>query len=233
MEAEFRRFKLSQFYERVSAIDGQKIVGDRGPAIGCFRSHLKALELARATGGSVHLIEDDRILSTRLKPFLASLECARLLSEFDLVFLEMWVDEPVVRRYQEALARAGTGLHALNLRGLRVGSTGSYVVSERSADRVASLLAAEVERGARVPVDNFYSQMVATGMLRAAVVVPFLTCTDIVTGSASSIQLLTQDQMAAHVKLRTAFFVERGRQPFFKLQPLSPEPAMIGADDPE
>ncbi len=222
MEAELRRFRLSQFYQRVRAVDGHAIQPDFwGATMGCFRSHLKAVEIARDAGGIVHIMEDDRLLSGRLRSFLQSPQCQGLLRTFDLVFLDMWVDPGTVEQYRQALAAAAGGLNIVNLRGLRVGSAASYLVSGRSAGRIAELLAAEAERGPRVPVDDFYSRMVQTADLKAAVILPFLTCMDMETATDSAIQIRGKEYMTMQVLMRTAFFVERERQASAKLVPAS------------
>ena len=228
IEAEIRRFDLSEAYARLSAIDGKAVVGGvRAGMAGCFLSHRKAIETARRIGGIVHILEDDAILSARLKDFLPSPACAAALDRFDLVFLDMWVlrDEKSVRRYQEALRRAGNGLFFMDLRGAKISSADSYLVGPRSVDKVAALLGAEASLGPRMAVDQFYSRMVAAGRLTAAVVLPFLTCVDIETGSRSSIQAMDREEQRRFVMLRTAFFVDRDRQPAFALPPLGGEAA--------
>jgi len=195
IEAEIQRFGLSEGYTRLSAIDGNAVVGGANAgAVGCFLSHLKAVETARRLGGIVHILEDDAILSARLKDFLGSPSCAAALDRFDLVFLDMWVrpDEKSVRRYQEAQRQAGDGLFLMDLRAMKVTSADSYLVGPRSVDKVAGLLAAEAAAGPRGAVDSLISKMVSTGRLTAAVVVPFLTCVDIETGIRSSVQAMSR-----------------------------------------
>ena len=223
IEAEISRFGLSETYTRLGAIDGNAVVGGAtAGAVGCFLSHLKAVEAARRLGGIVHILEDDAILSERLKDFLGPPSCAAALDRFDLVFLDMWVrpDEKSVRRYQEAQRQAGDGLFLMDLRGVKVTSADSYLVGPRSVDKVAGLLAAESGAGPRGAVDSFYTQMVSTGRLTAAVVVPFLTCVDIETGTRSSVQAIGREDQRRSVMLRTAFFVDRDRQPSLALPPL-------------
>jgi GR25 family glycosyltransferase involved in LPS biosynthesis len=228
MEAEFRRFKLARFYERISGVDGHPgAVGPWGPVIGCFRSHLKVMEIAKERG-TVHVLEDDKLLSDRLKPFLDSRACAVMLAEFDLLFLEMWVETKAIPRYRQSLSLAGTTVHAMNLRGLRIGTASSYVVSERSSGRIAALLAEEVRRGPRMPVDNFYSHLVDTGLLKAAVAVPFLTCMDMETAPQSSIQSLERRKMVEQAMLRTSFFVDQSRQPAAQLPSIEPSRRVPG-----
>ena len=125
-----------------------------------------------------------------------------------------------MRLYQEAQRHAGAGLFLMDLRAVKVTSADSYLVGPRSVDKVAGLLAAEAAAGPRGAVDSFYSQMVSTGRLTAAVVVPFLTCVDIETGTRSSVQTMSREDQRRSVMLRTAFFVDRDRQPAFGLPPL-------------
>lgn len=81
-------------------------------------------------------------------------------------------------------------------------------------------MAAEVQRGPGMPIDGFYATMVRGGQLTAAVMVPFLTCIDLETGTHSSIQAISREEQRRYVMLRTAFFVDRDRQPAFPLPPL-------------
>jgi GR25 family glycosyltransferase involved in LPS biosynthesis len=218
MEAEFRRFRLTSNYQRISAVDGQSLVTSSRlipGAVGCFRSHLKTLEIASRAGSPVHILEDDKLLSDRLKPFLSSAECLKLLAQFDLLFLENWVDVPSLPHYRRALSRAGTGYEALDLRDHRIGTTSSYVISPRSAARLAVAAGAEAAAGPRIPIDSFYSRRMKAGALKAAVVVPFLTCMDIESGAQSSIQTMSQSGMVKQAKIRTSFFVDPGRQPSY------------------
>ena len=53
MEAEFERFGLSKNYQRLRAVQNE--LG----AVGCLRSHLKALDLVRRQDALVHILEDD------------------------------------------------------------------------------------------------------------------------------------------------------------------------------
>jgi hypothetical protein len=214
MEAEFSRFKLSSFYERVSAVDGQPGAPEKAAgAFGCFRSHLKVAEIGARAGSAIHVLEDDAILSSRLKPFLASPACAAALQRYDLLFLDMWVKNEAIPRYRDALARARGGYELMDLRGIRISATDSYLVGQRSLKKLAVMLAGEAAKGPRVAVDVFYWKMVEAGFLTAAVTVPFLTCVDIETGAESSIQKLSSDHQRESIMLRTSFFVDRDRQP--------------------
>jgi hypothetical protein len=210
MESEFRRFGLSDVYRRVAA------VADTNPAQGCYRSHLKALQEAKRLGGNVHILEDDSILSPVLKPFLESAELDEFLSQFDLLFLDMWIDgeTAAVRKYQMALRHPGP----MNLRGTRIGATSSYIVAANSISKVHKLVRWHQGRGK--PIDALYGQLVDDGTLTAAVTLPFLTGVDIRLGTQSLIQTISPDEQRRVVMLRTAFFADKNRQPAMALPSL-------------
>ena len=200
MEAELKRFGLANYYERLHAIEA-----DPG-RLGCMQSHLKALDYARHQRGLVHIVEDDSILSAKLKPFLNSAAAAELLDRYEMLFLDMWIDPSLaaVNRYRAALANPGP----MDLKGTRVACASSYVVSPRSAARLLKLL-----KSSPPPVDARYSDLVQSGTVSAAVMVPFLTGVDIGLGTQSSIQQAPHDAMRKLIMLRTAFFVDPARQP--------------------
>jgi GR25 family glycosyltransferase involved in LPS biosynthesis len=218
LEAEFERFGLSGRYRRIRGLI------DPAPYNGCSRSHIKAITEAGKIGGVVHIIEDDVLMSNRVEPFLRSQRVVDLLATYDIVYLSMWVDPTPdqLAHYIPLLAEAGDDGAVVDMRGPRIGAMDSYVVAPRSIDRVVQLMTAEL---ARVPVmynDTFIDRMVKAGVLRAATVVPFLTCIDIDVGTRSSVQSIDREEQQRFVKLRTSFFVDRHRQDSFELPRLPP-----------
>jgi GR25 family glycosyltransferase involved in LPS biosynthesis len=200
IEAELKRFGLTGHYERLRAIEA-----DPG-RLGCMQSHLKALDRARRQRTLTHIMEDDSILSAKVKPFLNSPEAAALLQRYDMLFLDMWIDPSLgaVNRYREGLAHPGP----MDLRGTRVACASSYVVSPQSAAKLLKLL-----QFSPPPIDARYSDLVQAGAVTAAVMLPFLTGVDIGLGSESHIQTAPDGAMRNLIMLRTAFFVDRDRQP--------------------
>src|SRR5262249_9012158 len=146
--------------------------------LGCMRSHMKALDYARRQKCPVHIMEDDSILSARVRPFLNSPEAAALLERWDILFLDMWVDghTSAITRYQAAMRATGP----MDLVGTRVAGTSSYVVSPRSAGKLLKLL-----KEAPPPIDCRYNDFVQQKIITAAVMVPFLTGADIELGTHS------------------------------------------------
>jgi GR25 family glycosyltransferase involved in LPS biosynthesis len=207
MEREFARFGLADAYRRLKATEATP------GAIGCYRSHVRALELARNYASPVHILEDDSILSSALPGFLKSRELTELLATYDIVFLDMWVDpyRPVVELYQSAIDR---GDHALSLAHApaRVACTSSYIVAPRSVRKVLRLL--RQYQDARKAIDVVWDEAAKAGTLAAAVTVPFLTGVDLYIGSVSDIQkIIPRNESGRLIQLRTRFFVDKDRQP--------------------
>lgn len=210
MEAELKRFGLSSRYTRIPGV--AHAIG----ALGCFQSHIMALGEARRAGGIVHIAEDDIILSDTFSEFLSSARLVTLLARFDIIFLSMWVDprHSTLEKYQDARATAPVGGAIMDLRGARIGATDSYVVAPRSISRLQALWADGLRSGK--PIDAYLDRLVQSGVVRAGVIVPFLTCIDLKAATSSAVQAMPTDDQARFVMLRTAFFADRKRQPFLE-----------------
>lgn len=207
IEGELARIGLADAYRRLKATEATP------GAIGCYRSHQRALELARNYATPIHILEDDSILSAALPGFLESPELGELLAKYDILFLDMWIDpyRPVVELYQSAIDQ-GDGVLALDRAPARVACTSSYVVAPGSVRKVLRLLRQNQE--ARKAIDVVWDEAVKAGKITAAVTVPFLTGVDLYIGSASDIQSgISRNENGRLIQLRTRFFVEKDRQP--------------------
>jgi GR25 family glycosyltransferase involved in LPS biosynthesis len=204
--AELERVGLADHYTRVRGIPVE-----RG-TVGCYHSHLHCLDLARRQeGGVVHVIEDDAIFTPEARDFLLSDEPARLLEQYDMLYLDMWVDPTpeAIAAYQAALSNPGP----MDLRSVRVGCVSSYLVTPRSARKLLKLL-----RKKEPPIDNLINGLVKKGEITAAVMVPFLTGIDIEFGSHSQIQKrITTDEQRRYVMMRTSFFIDKARQAHWRV----------------
>lgn len=207
IQREFRRFGLTDRYARVRAFP------DLRPHVGCFRSHLKAIELAEQIGGLVHILEDDSILSDKLAAFLSSSRVRVLLDTYDMLHLDMWVDptDASFNVYQEGMK---TGLIELGTPGgARLAATSSYVVAPRSIAKLRRLLRHHLESNTG-PIDAVCGKLVEAGEIKVAVVMPFLTSVDPDTGSVSDIQTrLSRQHQWKLIRFRSQFFVERAALP--------------------
>jgi len=220
LERQLRRLGLADRYTRLNAVDGRTLAGvppDRAGVVGCFVSQVKAIDQAKRTGGLVHIIEDDVILTDHVAPFIQWASAQGLFDRFDIVFLDMWVDPliPVIEKYRND---AGEGLadpadfakySVVDLKGMRIGAAASYVVPPKSIDNVLFHLKAELTRGPRMAFDACLGTLVEKGALKAAVIVPFLTGIDLDEGAVSMIQKLDEQEHRLFLLLRSAFFVGR------------------------
>jgi hypothetical protein len=207
MEQEFARFGVSERYKRIRAI------ADTIPKMGCYRSHLKALDGARQIGGIVHILEDDSILSSALVPFLESDEAIAVLDRYDILFLDMWVDarKDKVDLYQ-SVVDSGQKVMPLTGDNVRIGSMSSYVIAPNRFGKIRRLWRRCIDD--RRPIDDICNKLAKEGTLTAAVTVPFLTGVDLNHGTSSNIQTIPRAEQGRLVMLRTRFFADRKRQPF-------------------
>lgn len=221
VERQLARLDLADAYVRLAAVDGRKLkpVGSLNSGIvGCFRSHVEALALARSARCAVHITEDDIVLSRHLAPFIRHSLGAGLLEEYDVIFLDLWV-HPVpelIKRYFTAVEMAlnhepfdYTRFSIIDLKGTRIGAAASYLIAPSKLEKVHDLLQAELVRGPTVPVDHHYSQLTDSGALRTAVVAPFLTTIDLKDGAISATGTLPEIEHRLFLLLRQAFYVER------------------------
>jgi GR25 family glycosyltransferase involved in LPS biosynthesis len=208
VEAEIAKIGLTSRYRRIRGVVAPE------PYNGCSLSHINAMTEAAKIGGIVHIIEDDVLLSDRLEPFLRSDQLARLLETYDIVYLSMWVDPSpdAVRPYLGALSTADGDLAVVDMHGPRIGAMDSYVVAPRSIGRIVEMMTTQMTKSKVLYNDAFINTMVKYGRLKAATVVPFLTCIDLDTGTRSALQTLERDEQRMLVRLRTSFFVDRERQ---------------------
>jgi GR25 family glycosyltransferase involved in LPS biosynthesis len=205
MESEIARFGLADRYRRMQGI------ADPDGGRGCYHSHMKALQEARHLGGIVHILEDDSILSSSLEPFLID-KAPALLERFDIVFLDMWVEQnsAAIARY-EAAAKSDEGLLEFGAGGPRIACTSSYIVAASFAGKLQKRLR-YLDSG-HTPVDAAYDHLARDGEIKAAAVVPFLTGVDLKVGVSSDVQAIPSAAQRMFVLLRTRFFVDKERQP--------------------
>ncbi len=114
--------------------------------------------------------------------------------------------------YKEAFltanpAKGYAGLSILDLKNQRLGSTASYLLRREAVSKVLSVLNAR--RPFKKAIDLTLDITVKAGIIKAAVVVPFLTATDLDVGSDTSIQeSLTKEQYMKLLQLRAQFYIE-------------------------
>ena len=218
---------IADAYARVAAIDGHNPVGPAGNlspgALGCFASHVRALQQAIGAGAHVHILEDDVVLSPELVPALKGILAQRALDELDILYTDVFVPvdsnslmmyERERRRMVQVDPQTGLetfrGVRLFELRGRAWASLSSYIVADRAVERVAGLLDAELRSGPSKPVDLIVRKHVNAGTLRAACTVPFLTTLDLTLDLDSTIRSSAgaeQRSRLASALVRHAFYV--------------------------
>jgi GR25 family glycosyltransferase involved in LPS biosynthesis len=204
LEQQLRYCNIAEAYSRFSAVDGSRITrrvgGVSQQEYGCFASHARLLQESRSLSTHLHVLEDDALLSPELVPVVGQLINQGVLDEFDLLFTDIFVSwdplqiaslERARRRNIELDPHSGDeslkGVTVFNLKGKGLACTSSYLVAQRSLQRVAELLERELCAGPNQPVDLVLRQLVDSGVLKAACIVPFVTSLDLALAAGSTI----------------------------------------------
>lgn len=189
-EANLAQHSLSSRYSRFPAIDGRTLPKGQSPLspgqLGCFHSHVRALQEAQARGAHAHILEDDALLCEHTAPVIDDTIAAGLFDHFDIVFTDILAgcELGVLKGMKEAFDKTSRAVHRtlrisdfqiLDLSRMNFTCLTSYLVGERSMDRVLTLYRQELATGPRVPVDLFIRNLVHAGKLKAACIFPFVT----------------------------------------------------------
>jgi GR25 family glycosyltransferase involved in LPS biosynthesis len=227
LEQQLRELGIAHAYSRFPAIDGARMreaPGSVSPReYGCFASHAQLLREACSVPTHLHVLEDDALLSPEFAPAVAEVIGQGVLDEFDLLFTDLFVSwdplqiaslERVRLRNTRMDPRSGqeslTGVTVFDLHHKSLACTSSYLVARRSIERVAGLLEGALATGPARPVDLVMRQLVDTGVLKAACVVPFVTSValDVAAGSTVHGDLVGAElSRLACTILRHTFFV--------------------------
>jgi len=209
VEAMLAGIGLSDHYRRLPAVDGSTLdttwSQTKAGAKGCFMSHVNALAEAAKFDGVTHVIEDDVILSREVEPFIQSPQASAALERFDLVFLSLWVDYPILPSLVTKRRAARGRIDIFDVREARISSTDSYIVNGKTAAKLLALLNLV---GPTKPVDNMLQYMVRLGEVKAAFVLPFLSCIDLATGAGSSIVNIPFDEFGLLTLARRLLYVD-------------------------
>jgi GR25 family glycosyltransferase involved in LPS biosynthesis len=138
MEAQLRKWGLSDRYMRFAAIDGED--GQRA----CFRSHHAALEQADANS-PVHVLEDDALLSGYVPQVIDIITSNEMLDHFDIVFTETLVAPDVmeIRELKQLFDkhRADETFMVRDITQTYYCGASSYLVGPKCRDRIGRLQA--------------------------------------------------------------------------------------------
>ncbi len=210
IEAQLEAAGLSDAYQRIAAVDGSSVkapIGLSKGEWGCLQSHLAVLKQP-PTGGFVHVLEDDAILSRGFTRKMASL-LKNKLSGYDLVFTDVgptdWPFSTVRKLKHEWDSLSGDAIRLIDLKGFPYGGTDSYFINPRSIGKVREFVEQEISSFISSPIDVIYLRGINSGRLKAALTFPFLTAVNIEFGTRSEMGGL---RTAPVDVLRYAFFVD-------------------------
>jgi GR25 family glycosyltransferase involved in LPS biosynthesis len=189
LEQQLQVAGLAGEYQRVEGVEGSQVAPNiaRPGVIGCWLSHLRALERGRASGKVVHILEDDTLLGHRAQELFHSLASSPTVRKYDLVFTDVLLDYFTTQHYFKAFTeQAGqvspgeipSFVHAIDLREILFACTNSYFISPDRIGTVLDLLTQtyqQLDPHNPEPIDMAMRRLVRTGKLSAAVTCPFLT----------------------------------------------------------
>ena len=215
-------------YERFVAVDGHTLARPDSRIspgeLGCMVSHLRCIAEAATREVATHIIEDDVVFTPSTVSILDQvLETA--LGAWDMMFCDIVVPIHASTLFNlfslyrktgiDPAAPAGGGMptviHYLPLKGVPFTGAASYLVSPAGARKLEPLIAAHLDRGPTMPVDNLLQVLCAEGRINAACAVPFLTSVDPDDVLRTTIGARDQNELSALALflLRSQFFMGR------------------------
>ena len=234
IEAQLSHLGLPYPVERFAGVDGAKAQGRpeglRPGQFGCWLSHLAALERSLASDAHLHVIEDDALISPKLRA-LPELLAALASVEWDLLYLDATLVEIAdmhrmfdwVRQSREKGIVQVCRVPAQ----FTVYGTHSYVVNGERKRRVHDFLGARLRSG--YPIDNALAQGIREGALNAFLSAPFLlTGSD--AGLESSVGYEGDHGFAAWLLFRRLCFFDLDER---ALADLSARAAQLGSGVPQ
>lgn len=188
LESHLRELGIDSSYQRIPAVLGTEASRTHASSLtpgelGCYLSHLKALA-AHLDGGAeahLHILEDDVCLvkdwAEQAERVSVAIEGGPGESPWDILFTDVLlpVDAEVagpLTKVWLTRARSRTFVR-VDLGGVPFASAASYVVHREAAGKVHALLCDRWS--GNLPLDLVLRDLAATGELRAAVTVPFLS----------------------------------------------------------
>ena len=227
MEEQFAACGLEDIYARFPAVDGASVSLPqstlRPGEIGVFLSHRNALAQAIAKRQSVHILEDDALLTPHLRTVISDAVTLNVFDRYDLLFTDSVVNchLGLMKRMKKSFDKVkfpetGTfrlpNLNLMDLAQVFFASFQSYVVGAKSLEKVLALYDAEIANGPKIPVDIFIQQQVLGRRLTAACVFPFITSgrmEDVVASTIADPGERARPSIMVMAVLRYLFFVGR------------------------
>ena len=222
IEAQLNQYHLQQRYSRFAGLDGRLLTGTPGNITtgeyACFQSHYRALESARNTDGTIHILEDDVVLSPRLEQIVSGFDAGGMFDYFDLIFTDTGIalDILLLRQFKKLFDSYHQGqtpkFNVLDFSMAYQSGFQSYLVPRKSLDKVLSALRRGLDAGPNMAVDIFARQEAQEGRLRLGCIFPFITSIQFSEAGWSTISDRAKDTEITReiiALLRYSFFIER------------------------
>ena len=185
-EAEIHRAGLAGLYARLEAVDGAAARPQHRDfplsdgKLGCWLSHLRALEGGLATGHHLHVLEDDFCFTGVFRSFYDRFDRLTAgLEGWDLIFCDVDLaglhDVAAMRGLIQRVSRLERE-GRITFEDARVwyaAGNSSYIVNRASLERLRELMVQGFSSG--LPNDLYLRRLIREGRVRAYVTLPLVT----------------------------------------------------------
>lgn len=177
--------KLADRYHRLEAVDGAQLKVESGsnlsPAkIGCWLSHIAALEQAVHFAGHTHILEDDFQLTPVFSKFIGDLaKYTAKLDSWDILFTDIDLAGMLNVSAMKNLVASVNSLAQNNNIELRdaqplyAAANSSYIVNGANRQKVHDLMKQGL--ASNLPNDLWLRKLIREGSIKAYVTLPFVT----------------------------------------------------------
>lgn len=148
--------------------------------LGCWLSHLNALETSLDHNHHAHVLEDDFVFTKVFKSFHENFHShIRSLGEWDVIFCDLDIAGMHNVSTMAALIKRVSELEKSNrialdpAKPIYAAGNSSYIINKRSKEKVYSLMKAGFESG--LPNDLLLRKLVRENKVKAFVTLPFVT----------------------------------------------------------
>ncbi|MFA5631965.1 MAG: glycosyltransferase family 25 protein [Porticoccaceae bacterium] len=173
-------------YRRLSGIDGKTAVKSypnlsfTAGKLGCWLSHIKAMELGLEHDCHHHILEDDFLLTPVFKNFSEKFENLVVpLNDWDIIFTDVDVAgmrdvsamSKLIKQAEKLVVEKRVVFQ--DARSLFAAGNSSYIINRERKERVLTLMRHGPKTG--LPNDLYMRKLIREGVLKAFVTVPFVT----------------------------------------------------------
>jgi len=173
-------------YNRISAIDGAQAQQEHSDIkyskgkLGCWLSHLNAMEHSLSHEHHQHILEDDFVFTNVFRSFRDNFDShTSALREWDIVFCDVDLanmhnvaEMGNLIKHVSSLERAGK-ISFENAKKLYSAGNSSYIINKTSKQKIYSLMKEGFKSG--LPNDLYLRKLIREDKVKAFVTLPFVT----------------------------------------------------------